>query len=201
MMMMVVVVHVGGHWRSAQDGVSLFCSLFSSQTYRAYLKQPTIFEYGKHRKGVGKAVRKPGDKSATRYYKKIGLGFRTPDWAINGKYIDKKCPWTGNVSIRGRVYGFALFGVGRLMLVKQGRILRGRIISTKMDRTVIVRRDSLHYVRCAEVFSWCFFFGLSRCVQEVQPLREAPPQHCRARLARFFGQGGWDFCAVVSRRV
>ncbi len=124
------------------------------QSERAYLKQPTIFEYGKHRKGVGKvsllcalcvawvcvaltalllfvvqAVKRPGaDKSATRYYKKIGLGFRTPQVAIDGKYVDKKCPWTGNVSIRGR-------------------ILRGRVISTKMNKTIIVRRDSLHYIR------------------------------------------------------
>ncbi len=72
------------------------------------------------------AVRR--DKSATRYYKKIGLGFRTPQVAIDGKYVDKKCPWTGNVSIRGR-------------------ILRGRVISTKMNKTIIVRRDSLHYIR------------------------------------------------------
>lgn len=59
---------------------------------------------------------------------KVGLGFRTPDWAVSGKYVDKKCPWTGNVSIRGRV-------------------LRGRCISTKMNKTVVVRRDMLHYIK------------------------------------------------------
>merc|ERR1711916_42122 len=47
--------------------------------------------------------------------------------AIEGKYIDKKCPWTGNVSIRGRV-------------------LRGRVISTKMNKTIVVRRDYLHFI-------------------------------------------------------
>jgi small subunit ribosomal protein S11e len=40
---------------------------------------------------------------------------------------DKKCPFTSEVSIRGR-------------------ILTGRVVSTKMTRTVIIRRDYLHYV-------------------------------------------------------
>ena len=40
---------------------------------------------------------------------------------------DKKCPFTGNVSIRGR-------------------ILTGRVVSTKMTRTIIIRRDYLHYI-------------------------------------------------------
>ena len=38
-----------------------------------------------------------------RYYKSIGLGFKTPKEAIEGSYVDKKCPFTGNVSIRGRI--------------------------------------------------------------------------------------------------
>lgn len=38
-----------------------------------------------------------------------------------GKYIDKKCPFTGNVSIRGR-------------------IMTGVVKSTKMTRTIIVKR-------------------------------------------------------------
>lgn len=38
-----------------------------------------------------------------------------------GKYIDKKCPFTGNVSIRGR-------------------IMTGVVKSTKMNRTIIVKR-------------------------------------------------------------
>lgn len=41
--------------------------------------------------------------------------------------IDKKCPFTGMVSIRGR-------------------ILTGTVVSTKMHRTVIIRREYLHYV-------------------------------------------------------
>ena len=30
-----------------------------------------------------------------RYYKSIGLGFKTPKAAIEGNYVDKKCPFTG----------------------------------------------------------------------------------------------------------
>merc|ERR1711941_178829 len=71
---------------------------------------------------------KAGKGKGVRFTKNIGLGFKTPKEAIEGKYIDKKCPFTGNVSIRGR-------------------ILRGVVVSTKMKRTIIVRRDYLHYVK------------------------------------------------------
>jgi ribosomal protein uS17 len=40
---------------------------------------------------------------------------------------DKKCPFTGLVSIRGR-------------------ILTGTVVSTKMHRTLIIRREYLHFV-------------------------------------------------------
>ena len=62
-----------------------------------------------------------------RYYKNIGLGFKTPKEAIESRYVDKKCPFTSNVSIRGQ-------------------ILKGIVISTKMQRTIVVRRDYLHYI-------------------------------------------------------
>ncbi|CAI5675957.1 unnamed protein product [Oreochromis niloticus] len=45
-----------------------------------------------------------------------------------GTYIDKKCPFTGNVSIRGR-------------------ILSGVVTKMKMQRTIVIRRDYLHYIR------------------------------------------------------
>lgn len=78
----------------------------------------------------GKRVTKKNAKimKTVRYFKKVGLGFRTPADAIQGTYVDKKCPFTGNVSIRGR-------------------ILRGMVISTKMKNTIIVRRDYLHFLR------------------------------------------------------
>jgi len=42
-------------------------------------------------------------------------------------HTDKKCPFTGMVSIRGR-------------------ILTGRVVSTKMHRTLIIRREYLHFI-------------------------------------------------------
>merc|ERR1712022_32827 len=67
-------------------------------------------------------------KRHMRWYKNIGLGFKTPESAIHGTYIDKKCPFTGNVSIRGRT-------------------LSGIVKSTKMHRTIIVRRNYIHYIK------------------------------------------------------
>ncbi|KAL0213106.1 hypothetical protein RCL1_006732 [Eukaryota sp. TZLM3-RCL] len=87
------------------------------QTERAFQKQPRIpLNRGSKAKSNG-----------SRWVCDIGLGFPTPAAAIQGKYIDKKCPWTGLVSIRGR-------------------ILKGVVASTKMNRTIVVRRDYLHYV-------------------------------------------------------
>jgi len=63
-----------------------------------------------------------------RYYKKIGLGFKVPTEAIEGSYVDKKCPYTSNVTIRGRIF-------------------KGVVISTKMKRTCVIRRDYLHYIK------------------------------------------------------
>lgn len=38
-----------------------------------------------------------------RFVKNVGLGFKTPKAAREGNYVDKKCPFTGDVSIRGRI--------------------------------------------------------------------------------------------------
>merc|ERR1712189_42848 len=94
----------------------------SEQTERAYQKQAPIFQNKKH--VVGKAV-KAKDQ---RFVKNVGLGFKTPREAIEGPYIDKKCPFTGDVSIRGR-------------------ILTGVVQKMKMQRTIVIRRDYLHYVK------------------------------------------------------
>merc|ERR1712071_621453 len=58
----------------------------------------------------------------------VGLGFKTPREAIEGTYIDKKCPFTGDVSIRGC-------------------ILTGVVQKMKMQRTIVIRRDYLHYIK------------------------------------------------------
>ncbi|XP_057298401.1 40S ribosomal protein S11-like [Hydractinia symbiolongicarpus] len=94
----------------------------SEQTERAYQKQGPIFQNKK--RVVGKAAK----TKEQRFTKSVGLGFKTPREAIEGTYIDKKCPFTGNVSIRGR-------------------ILTGVVRSTKMKRTIVIRRDYLHYIK------------------------------------------------------
>jgi small subunit ribosomal protein S11e len=94
----------------------------AEQTERAYQKQLGV------NIGFKKPTTKIPGKGGQRWYKNVGLGFKTPKEAIEGNYIDKKCPFTGNVSIRGR-------------------ILTGVVKSTKMTRTIVVRRDYLHYIK------------------------------------------------------
>ncbi|CAH0552036.1 unnamed protein product [Brassicogethes aeneus] len=88
----------------------------ADQTEKAFQKQHTVFQNKKnHTKKV-------------RLSRSVGLGFKTPREAIDGTYIDKKCPFTGNVSIRGR-------------------ILTAVVQKMKMQRTIVVRRDYLHFIR------------------------------------------------------
>jgi len=90
------------------------------QHEKAYQAQDAIFVARKRATNAKKV--KP-----MRWVKNVGLGIKTPDAAIEGTYVDKKCPFTGNVSIRGK-------------------ILKGLVVSTKMKRTIVVRRDYLHYI-------------------------------------------------------
>jgi small subunit ribosomal protein S11e len=86
------------------------------------MKQPTIFENKK--RVLGRRV----NKSELRYTRNVGLGFKAPLFAKEGDFVDHKCPFTGNVSIRGR-------------------ILTGTIATMKMARTITIRRDYLHYIK------------------------------------------------------
>jgi len=94
------------------------------QTQHAYQKQHNVFIGYKDLRGSAKRRRFP----KRRWWKNIGLGFQTPKEAIEGDYIDRKCPFTGLVSIRGRIF-------------------QGRVKTVKMTRAIIVRREYLHYVR------------------------------------------------------
>lgn len=87
------------------------------QTERAFQQQAGVFT---NTKGSGKKSR--------YFFNDVGLGFKTPKQATEGGYVDKKCPFTSTVSIRGRV-------------------LTGVVVSTKMKRTIIVRREYLHFVQ------------------------------------------------------
>ena len=55
------------------------------QSERAFQKQPHIFAY--HKKGSKAAKSNRVGKGGRRWYKDVGLGFRTPKNAIEGKYI------------------------------------------------------------------------------------------------------------------
>ncbi|XP_065167175.1 small ribosomal subunit protein uS17 isoform X2 [Atheta coriaria] len=90
----------------------------ADQTEKAFQKQPVVFL---NHKTAAK-------RKNLRHHRNVGLGFKTPREAIEGHYIDKKCPFTGNVSIRGR-------------------ILTGVVQKMKMQRTIVIRRDYLHYIR------------------------------------------------------
>merc|ERR1712032_582569 len=48
------------------------------------------------------AKKQLGKKSARRlrYWRNVGLSFATPKEAKEGNYVDKKCPFTGTISIR-----------------------------------------------------------------------------------------------------
>merc|ERR1711924_563122 len=71
-------------------------SAMDVQTERSYQKQPHIF--------AGKArLLSRSSRKGVRAVKSIGLGFKVPAKAKEGRYIDKKCPFVGQVSIRGKL--------------------------------------------------------------------------------------------------
>lgn len=85
-----------------------------------------------------------------------------------GTYIDKKCPFTGNVSIRGR-------------------ILSGTCHSAKMNRTIIVRRDYLHYVKKYQRQVLIYLIHLNYCVEYSANLLLLLPLY----FISFFGLATW----------
>merc|ERR1712096_263847 len=90
------------------------------QTERAYQKQPHMF--------AGKArLLSRSSRKGSRSVHNAGLGYKIPTKAREGRYIDKKCPFTGQVSIRGK-------------------LLRGVVARAFMKNTITVRRDYLHYI-------------------------------------------------------
>ncbi|XP_033027626.1 40S ribosomal protein S11-like [Lacerta agilis] len=119
-----------------------------TQTERAYQKQPTNFQ---NKKSV--LLGETSKEKLPRYYKNIGLGFKTPKEVIEGTYtLTKKCLFTGNVSI-------------------QGRILSGVVTKIKMQRTILISRDYLHYIHKYNRFEKRhknMSVHLSPCFRDVQ---------------------------------
>jgi small subunit ribosomal protein S11e len=58
------------------------------QSERAFQKQPHIFLNSKVKTKTSRA-----GKNGRRWYKDVGLGFRTPKTAIEGTYIGMWIPW------------------------------------------------------------------------------------------------------------
>ncbi|KAK7805463.1 hypothetical protein U0070_017746, partial [Myodes glareolus] len=117
------------------------------QTKHAYQKQPIIFHNKKY-----VLLGETGKEKLPQCYKNISLGFKTPKEAIEGPCIDKKCLFTGNTSI-------------------QGRILSGVVTNTKMQRTTFIHWDYLHYIRKYNRFEKCHKYmsvHLSPCFRDVQ---------------------------------
>merc|ERR1711970_1655338 len=126
------------------------------QSERAFQKQPTVFQNRKRLPGVKKGTLK-------RHTTVVGLGFKTPREAREGHYVDKKCPFVGKVSIRGR-------------------ILTGVITKMKMNRTVVIRRDYLHYVKKYNRFEKRhknMSVHMSPCFRDVQVGDVATVGECR----------------------
>lgn len=77
--------------------------------------------------------------------------------AREGNYIDKKCPFTGNVSIRGR-------------------ILSGIVTKLKMNRTIVIRRQvhlfSLNFFKSSNFNIISYPQELSALREEIQPIWE-----------------------------
>ncbi|KAK7801456.1 hypothetical protein U0070_006619 [Myodes glareolus] len=51
------------------------------------------------------------------------VGFKTPKEAIEGTYIDKKCPFTGNISIRDRILSMSNVQISDIVTVGKYRPL------------------------------------------------------------------------------
>lgn len=69
---------------------------------------------------------KRGEKAPKRLSKNIGMGYATPVTASQGTYIDKKCPFTSDVTIRGTIF-------------------KGEVVSLKQQKTAVVIKRYLHY--------------------------------------------------------
>ncbi|EJW02439.1 archaeal ribosomal protein S17P [Edhazardia aedis USNM 41457] len=65
-------------------------------------------------------------KTQKRFVRKLGFGIKTPETAINSSYIDKKCPFTGEIKIIPH-------------------FIKGTVIKMKNEKTIVVRKNYLFY--------------------------------------------------------
>lgn len=90
----------------------------STTKFKKFPQQKTVYN---HPYEIARGNRQP-----KRLHKDIGMGYVTPQTAINGTYIDKKCPFTSDITIRGGIF-------------------KGEVVSLKQERTAVVVKRYLHY--------------------------------------------------------
>ncbi|XP_021070695.1 40S ribosomal protein S11-like [Mus pahari] len=121
-------------------------------------QQPTIFQ---NKKPV--LLGETSKEKLPQFYKNIGLGFKTPKEAIEDTYMDKKCPFVGCVFI-------------------QGQSLSGVVTKMKMNRTIVICWDYLHYIKKYNRFEKSHkntSVRLSPCFRDVQIRDTVSAGECR----------------------
>lgn len=106
------------------------------------------------------------DKLSTRFHRDVGYGIKTPETAINATYVDKKCPFTGDVVVRGRIF-------------------KGEVYKMKADKTIVVlirylffdrkykrysRRNTKINAHCSPCFQGIVKLGDTVVCGETRPL-------------------------------
>ncbi len=66
------------------------------------------------------------DALKRRFVRESVLGYKAPPTAYNATYVDSKCPFTGNITVRGKIF-------------------KGVIIKLKSLKTAVVRINRLFY--------------------------------------------------------
>lgn len=70
----------------------------------------------------------PNKDEVKRYYKSPGFGIQVPETAIKGTYIDKKCPFTGEIKL-------------------YGKFVKAEVLKMKQIRTIVCVKKYLFYVQ------------------------------------------------------
>merc|ERR1712118_293406 len=80
-------------------GMVSISNVTTDQLEKSFQRQSHI------KSGFSRSAHHSQKKYGLRWFKNIGLGLKTPRSAIEGTYIDKKCPFTGNVNSRANLNG------------------------------------------------------------------------------------------------
>ena len=87
------------------------------------------------------------------------MGFKTPKEAIEGHYIDKKCPFTGNVSIRGKIIKYIrnlIFFLLKIFLEEWSFQRKWTEQSSSEEITSIMWKNIIDLRKDTEIFQFTF---------------------------------------------